>query len=137
IDGLHGYIWIFPRADHFSAGICGHMEGRSTAELPQCWEEHLREFGLSHESGKFYAHILPSLTPESLRNMQLCGEGWAMIGDAAGLVDAITGEGLYYALRSAELVSEAIVCGAPESYAIAAQQEIIAELERAARIADR
>ncbi len=137
IDGLHGYIWIFPRADHFSAGICGHMEGRSTAELRQVLEEHLPEFGLSHESGKFYAHILPSLTPESLRNMQLCGEGWAMIGDAAGLVDAITGEGLYYALRSAELVSEAIVCGAPESYAIAAQQEIIAELERAARIADR
>jgi len=137
IDGLHGYIWIFPRADHFSAGICGHMEGRSTAELRQVLEEHLPEFGLSHESGKFYAHILPSLTPESLRNMQLCGEGWAMIGDAAGLVDAITGEGLYYALRSAELVAEAILSGAPECYARAARREIVSELERAASIANR
>lgn len=137
LDGLHGYVWIFPRADHFSAGICGHMQGKSTAELRRILERHLPEFGLSHDQGKFYAHILPSLKPESLRNMQLCGEGWAMIGDAAGLVDAITGEGLYYALRSAELASGAILNGSPESYARAAQCEIISELERAASIADR
>jgi flavin-dependent dehydrogenase len=137
VDGLHGYIWIFPRRDHFSAGICGRMEGRSTAELRQLLEQHLPEFGLSHANGKFYAHVLPSLTPEALRSMRLCGEGWAMIGDAAGLVDAITGEGLYYALRSAELVAQAILDGAPEFYARKVQSEIISELERAASIADR
>jgi len=137
IDGLHGYIWIFPRADHFSAGICGHMQGERTAELRQILERHLPEFGLSHEKGKFYAHILPSLTPEALRNLRLCGRGWAMIGDAAGMVDAITGEGLYYALRSGEVVSDAILSGVPEAYAPAAQHEILAELERAASIADR
>jgi len=137
VDGLHGYIWIFPRPDHFSAGICGHMQGKSTAELRRVLEQHLPEFGLSHESAQFYAHILPSLTPESLRNTPLCGDGWAMIGDSAGLVDAITGEGLYYALRSAEIVSEAILGGAPEFYAQVAQREIIPELERAASIADR
>ncbi|MBV9624110.1 MAG: FAD-dependent oxidoreductase, partial [Acidobacteria bacterium] len=26
LKGLHGYIWIFPRTDHFSAGICGRMQ---------------------------------------------------------------------------------------------------------------
>src|SRR5579859_2027266 len=41
IDGLQGYIWIFPRADHFSAGICGHMRGKSTAELRRILENHL------------------------------------------------------------------------------------------------
>ena len=137
LDGLHGYIWIFPRADHYAAGICGHMQGKSTAELRRILEQHLPEFGLSHENGKFYAHIIPSLTPEALRNMPLCGDGWAMIGDAAGLVDAITGEGLYYALRSAELVSDAILGSAPESYARFVQGEILSELELAARIADR
>ncbi len=137
IDGLHGYMWIFPRADHFSAGICGHMQGKSSADLRRVLEQHLPEFGLSHKNGQFYAHIIPSLTPEALRSMRLCGEDWAMVGDAAGLVDAITGEGLYYALRSAELVSEAILRGVTESYARAAQGEIISELERAARIADR
>jgi flavin-dependent dehydrogenase len=137
IDGLHGYIWIFPRANHFSAGICGHMQGKSTVELRRVLEQYLPDFGLSYANGKFYAHILPSLTPESLRSTPLCGEGWAMIGDAAGFVDAITGEGLYYAIRSAELLSEAILSGVPESYARTARREIVCELERAASIADR
>jgi geranylgeranyl diphosphate/geranylgeranyl-bacteriochlorophyllide a reductase len=26
LPGLHGYIWVFPRADHFSVGICGRMQ---------------------------------------------------------------------------------------------------------------
>ena len=137
LEGLHGYIWIFPRADHFSAGICGRMEGKSAAELRRMLEEHLPEFGLSPTKGKFYAHILPSLTPASLGSMKLCGDGWALIGDAAGLVDAITGEGLYYALRSAEILSEAIVNGQPNTYAQTANTEILCELKRAARIADR
>jgi flavin-dependent dehydrogenase len=137
VEGLHGYIWIFPRTDHFSAGICGRMQGKSTLELRRILEDHLPEFGLSHQSGKFYAHILPSLTPAALRATKFCGEGWAMVGDAAGLVDAITGEGLYYALRSAELFSEALLGGEPEAYARAAHSEVIPELERAARIAHR
>lgn len=137
LEGLHGYIWIFPRADHFSAGICGRMEGTSAAELRRILEDHLPEFGLSPKNGKFYAHILPSLTPASLQSMKMCGEGWALIGDAAGLVDAITGEGLYYALRSAEMLSEAILSGRPDAYAQAARVEILGELTRAACVADR
>ncbi len=137
VDGLHGYIWIFPRSDHFSTGICGHMQGKNTAELRRMLEEHLPQFGLSHKNGKFYAHIIPSLTPQSLRELRVSGEGWAMIGDAAGLVDAITGEGLYYALRSAELLCEAILSGVPDAYARGVQGEIVSELQRAASIADR
>ena len=137
IEGLHGYIWIFPRSNHFSAGICGRMQGKSTTELRRLLEGCLPEFGLSHENGSFYAHILPSLTPEALRNLRVCGEGWAMLGDAAGLVDAITGEGLYYTLRSAEMFSNALLSGAPDAYAVAVQREILPELELAARIASR
>ena len=40
-----------------------------------------------------------------------------MVGDAAGLVDAITGEGLFYALRSAEIFAQTMIAGAPERYA--------------------
>lgn len=137
LEGLHGYIWIFPRSDHFSAGICGRMEGKNTSELRRTLEEELPKFGLSHHSGEFYAHILPSLTPKGLHGLKLCGEGWALVGDAAGMVDAITGEGLYYALRSAEILSEALLNGEPQAYARMAGAEIFSELERAARIADR
>jgi flavin-dependent dehydrogenase len=137
LKDLHGYIWIFPRADHFSAGICGRMQGKSTAELRRTLEDSLPEFGLGLAGATFYAHIIPSLTPEALRNSSFAGDGWAMIGDAAGFVDAITGEGLYYALRSAELFSQALLAGAPEQYSALVKKDFLPELENAARIANR
>ena len=137
LKDLHGYIWIFPRADHFSAGICGRMQGKSTAELRRTLEDSLPEFGLSLDGASFYAHIIPSLTPDALRNSSFAGNGWAMIGDAAGFVDAITGEGLYYALRSAELLTEALLADAPEQYSALVKRDFLPELEHAARIADR
>jgi flavin-dependent dehydrogenase len=60
-----------------------------------------------------------------------------MIGDAAGFVDAITGEGLYYAFRSAELLSNALLAGVPEQYPFLVRNDFLGELEHAARIADR
>jgi flavin-dependent dehydrogenase len=137
LKGLHGYIWIFPRADHFSAGICGRMKGKTTAELRRMLEDSLPEFGLNLDGASFYAHIIPSLTPDALRNSSFAGDGWAMVGDAAGFVDAITGEGLCYALRSAELLTEALLANAPEKYSALAKSDFLPELERAARIADR
>jgi geranylgeranyl reductase family protein len=137
LKALHGYIWIFPRADHFSAGISRRMQGKSTSELRRTLEDSLPEFGLSLDGASFYAHIIPSLTPDALRNSSFAGNRWAMIGDAAGFVDAITGEGLYYALRSAELLSEALLAGAPEQYSPLVKKDFLAELEHAARIANR
>ena len=137
VKGLHGYIWIFPRANHFSVGISGRMKGKSTAELRRMLEDSLPEFGLDSKGATFYAHIIPSLTADTLRNSPISGDGWAMIGDAAGFVDPITGEGLYYALRSAELLSNALLANAPESYPALVNHDFLPELERAARIAER
>ena len=137
VKGLHGYLWIFPRSDHFSAGICGRMKGKSTAELRLLLEDSLPEFGLGLEGARFYAHILPSFTAKTLQSAAFSGDGWAMAGDAAGFVDAITGEGLFYALRSAELLSQALLAGAPQSYPVLVKQDFLPELERASRIADR
>jgi geranylgeranyl reductase family protein len=136
LKDLHGYIWIFPRADHFSAGICGRMNGTSTAELRRILEAALPEFGLSLEGARFYAHIIPSLTFEAMQT-PFSGDGWAMIGDAAGFVDAITGEGLYYALRSADLLAAALIRDAPESYPLQMKADFLPELGHAARIANR
>ncbi len=137
LKNLHGYIWIFPRANHFSAGICGRMQGKSTAELRRILEDSLPEFGLNLDGATFYAHIIPSLTRNALRESAFLGDGWAMIGDAAGFVDGITGEGLYYALRSAELLSEALLENAPEKYPVLVKKSFLPELERAAGIAHR
>jgi flavin-dependent dehydrogenase len=136
LKGLQGYIWVFPRADHFSVGICGRMEGANTPKLRRILDDSLPEFGLNLSGASFYAHIIPSLTLGALRN-SFSGDGWAMIGDAAGFVDAITGEGIYYSLRSAELLANALVQNVPEKYPILARQDFLPGLEHASRIADR
>jgi len=137
LPGLHGYIWVFPRADHFSVGICGRMQGKNTADLRRILEGQMPEFDLSLDGARFYAHIIPALTRDSLRAIQLAGDGWAMVGDAAGKVDSITGEGLFYALRSAAIFAQTMNDGAPESYAALLKAEILPELELAAAIAER
>ena len=40
---------------------------------------------------------------------RVAGEGWLAVGDAAGLVDPITGEGSYYAMRSGDLASRVLI----------------------------
>lgn len=137
LPGLHGYIWIFPRANHFSAGICGKMTGVSTARLRKLLEQWLEAAGLSFAGSKFYSHVLPALSLSTLRRAPVSGNGWAMVGDAAGFTDPITGEGLYYALRSGDLLAEALLQGSPQAYRARLKKDFLSELEMAAKIADR
>jgi flavin-dependent dehydrogenase len=135
LRGVEGYIWLFPRRDHFSAGICGKMNGTPTSQLRRMLEEFLAQHGHDPQQGEFYSHVLPAPRASTLRRRSLQGEGWALVGDAAGLVDSITGEGLYYALRSAELLAQALIAGTPEIYEQKARQELLPELETAAHFA--
>jgi flavin-dependent dehydrogenase len=137
LKGITGYIWVFPRADHVSAGIAGKMGETSTAELRRVLEKWLEENGFHFDGAQFYSHILPSFRTQTFETLEVCGEGWAMIGDSAGLVDPITGEGLYYALRSAELCAGALLSLRPDEYRALLQKEVLAELKLAARVSQR
>jgi flavin-dependent dehydrogenase len=134
---IAGYIWVFPRPDHVSAGIAAKMGETSTADLRRRVEQWLSENDFSLDNANFYSHILPAFRAQTLDEMEVSGEGWTMIGDSAGLVDPITGEGLYYALRSAELCAEALLAEHPEEYRARLDEEILPELKLAARISQR
>ena len=137
LEGITGYIWVFPRAEHVSAGIAGKMDGTRTAELRGKLEDWLEKKGFQLDGARFYSHILPSFRGETLETLKVCGEGWAMIGDSAGLVDPITGEGLYYALRSAELCATAVAGGEPADYQALLQEDVLKELKLAAKVSHR
>ena len=134
---LHGYIWLFPRKDHISAGICGRMQVKSAAELRRILEHSLAGLGLAYQNAQFYSHLLPAPRAETLRRAPVSGDGWAMVGDAAGLVDPLTGEGLYYAMGSAELLSRALINNQVDRYADLLRQHFLPELELAAEMSDR
>ena len=46
--------------------------------------------------------------PIGHRVIRAAGNGWLLVGDAAGFIDPFTGEGIYRALRSARLAAEAL-----------------------------
>jgi flavin-dependent dehydrogenase len=134
---FEGYIWSFPRADHISLGICGSMAAHTSAEL----RAHLHQFAAQEkfttENAQFYSHVLPSPQERTLSSRPVVGRNWAMCGDAAAWVDPLTGEGLFYAMRSGEILARSIAEGKPELYPSRVRASFSLELEFAARIVRR
>ena len=135
IRGFQGYIWSFPRCDHLSVGICGGLARHTSRELHRHLAEFMREERIPTEDARFYSHVLPSPRAHTLASRCVAGRNWALIGDAAGWVDPITGEGLYYALRSGEIMADSLISGQPGVYARRVHDDFSADLEIAARIA--
>ncbi len=137
LHGFEGYLWSFPRCDHLSVGICGSMARHTSQELRQHLHEFMREEGISTAGASFYSHVLPSPQPQTLRARRVVGRNWALVGDAAAWVDPITGEGLYYALRSGDLLAQSLVAGRPREYPARVRADFSADLEFATRVARR
>ena len=136
---LEGYIWIFPRCGHLSVGICG--KGQPAATLRQRLESYLTRKGIAWQGAAFYSHLLPSLETAAWKHNRVAGDGWMAVGDAAGLVDPITGEGLYYAIRSADLAVSALVSEVRDrvghAYRRMLRRDFTGDLEFASRLAKR
>jgi len=138
---LEGYIWVFPRCGHLSVGICG--KGEPASSLRKRLERYLTERGIAWKGAAFYSHLLPSLSAASWKKNRVAGEGWMAVGDAAGLVDPVTGEGLYYAIRSADLAARALLSEASEpageagQYRQSLRRDFAADLEFGSRLAKR
>lgn len=134
---FEGYIWSFPRADHLSLGICGSMSAHTSAEL----RTHLHKFATNEHietaDAKFYSHVLPSPQERTLSSRAVVGRNWALCGDAAAWVDPLTGEGLFYAMRSGEILGRSLAEGCPETYPARVRASFSMELEFAARIVRR
>ena len=134
---FEGYLWSFPRCDHLSVGICGSMSRYTSQELRRHLHNFMQEEEVEPRGAKFYSHVLPSPQAQTLRRRRVVGRNWALVGDAAAWVDPITGEGLYYALRSGDLLAQALIESQPESYPGRVKKAFSADLEFATRIARR
>src|SRR5437763_5252204 len=139
LPNLHGYIWVFPRCGHLSVGVCG--KGEPAQSLRGRLDRYMAEKGISADGAKFYSHVLPSLETRAWKKNRVAGEGWMAVGDAAGLVDPITGEGLYYAVRSADLAAKTLlsdtvgIADKQQAYRRALRKDFSADLEFSSRLA--
>jgi geranylgeranyl reductase family protein len=131
-----GYIWSFPRTDHTAIGICAQADATDAAHLRGVLSGWARQHGgPDGAAADAYNWPIPSLRHSDFDRERPAGERWALVGDAAGLVDPLTREGIYFALRSGEFAADALLAGdADARYRERLHDEVYPELARAAAL---
>ncbi len=106
-----GYGWVFPKGDHANIGVGGWM-----TEGPRL-REHLVQLARTHDVDPsslrdVRGHRLPMRRPgaSAARGRTL------LVGDAAGLIDPLSGDGIYEAFASARLGATAILTASVDGY---------------------
>jgi geranylgeranyl reductase family protein len=126
------YAWAFPKTDHWSVGVKGppaqsRLLVHYLRQFMQRWQLQAATERLS-----YLAHMLPTRQP----GMPLVRGRALVLGDAAGLLEPFTGEGIYYAVRSAHLAAAALFEAStddttPQAYEAAVEADIMPELSGA------
>lgn len=124
-----GYLWIFPKREHLSVGVGAFR--KSKAKLRNILRQEMAKFGISLNGITLHGHPLPIYTRSERLNTARC----LLVGDAAGLMDPLSGEGIRYAVKSARLATEAVIRGELDEYTVWVQREIGANLSRARWVA--
>jgi geranylgeranyl reductase family protein len=115
----YGYLWIFPKQDHLSVGIAAMHPERG--KLQSRLKDVMKRYGIQIDNAPLHGHPIPVYTgrqPISTRRVLL-------VGDAAGLADPLSGEGIRYAIKSGRLASQAIISGHCEQYEALVYHQII------------
>lgn len=131
-----GYAWWFPREDHASFGleIIGEGFDREMGRrlLDQFAAENLK--GVDVSGGETYGWSGPAVLDWMSPKRTYGGADWMLVGDAAGLADVTTGEGLSYAMASGVLAARSILQGDVPGYSRRLHREIVPELAKSARL---
>ena len=96
-----GYGWVFPKGDHLNVGV-GAWKYAGFTLRPKLFEL-ARRHGFAESSVEnLRGHHLPVRVPGS----PIARGGVAVVGDAAGLVDPLSGEGIHMAFASGQLAAD-------------------------------
>ncbi len=131
-----GYGWVFPKKDHLSIGVCGPVS--QAGNLKPYYRRFIDSLKLgTYEETRRQAHSISMRRGRS----PLQQDRVMLLGDAAGLCDPLTGEGIYYAIKSARIaapvIAEYLQGNTPDltGYQLEIDKEITPELEIAAKAA--
>jgi len=100
-----GYGWVFPKADHLSVGVGVFTPGAARRRLRDELARYLHVVGLG--DGRV---LRVRGAPIPVRPRRDAARGRVLlVGDAAGLADPLTGEGISLAIRSGRLAAESLL----------------------------
>lgn len=100
----HGIGWVFPKAEHLSVGLLSftRRRGWKREELFDFLKGHDLDF--DPERTRVYGHFLPRWHGQKAFQVH----NVLLLGDAAGIVNPMTGAGVEAAMRSAHIAVEVI-----------------------------
>jgi geranylgeranyl reductase family protein len=134
-DGMpRGYGWIFPKRDHFNVGVYSPFGG---AALRQHLDRFIAAYASLRQPSRLecQGYVIPL---QNRRQLYQRGRVW-LLGDAAGLAEALFGEGIYFALKSATIAAKAIAADGLRAesalYSRLLRRELLPELRAAAWMA--
>jgi len=140
-DALDKLLWDFMVSYYAaSAGSQPAVLQAASPQRMQLWKRENEDAQVNElrqqlkKTAERYAARIPGLEPRTWDTRRACGEHWALLGDAAGFADPVTGEGIYYALRSAELFADAYLAGSPLDYEKRWRADFGRELQRASQM---
>jgi flavin-dependent dehydrogenase len=109
-----GYAWAFARHDCLAVGAGSMQRGY---DVGGALRDFMADFFPDRQPlGKPQGALLPYMHNFKAFREPRIGHNWALIGDAGGFVDTLTGEGIIYAAWSADLLADAFLAGRPAAY---------------------
>jgi len=126
----YGWGWVFPKKDHVTVGLAGLMT--DGLELRKRFKRLTGEIKCVQSIDDL--PINGGIIPYGTFIKMPAKDGVFLTGDAAGFAEPITGEGIYYALKSGLLAAEVILSNSrnkENQYCILCNKYIINDLKQA------
>lgn len=135
-----GYGWIFPKADHLNIGAGlfrpdkqdARQDRTVRAELQAVIFQYMDKMGLQYDRQRiqFHGHPLPTWSGrEPLHEGRIL-----LVGDAAGLINPLFGDGILHAVKSGKIAGDVIAANVADTYTEQIHAEFATDFDAALQL---
>ena len=132
IQNRSGIVWLHARDQICSVGISDSIP--NAAGLKQDLDLFMQKECSGIRPFTRWSALVPRARSVDAFGVPCSGKNWILVGDAAGHVNPLTGQGIHYALWSAELAAQSIAAGDTRLYDALWREEYGKTLIRATRL---
>jgi geranylgeranyl reductase family protein len=101
-----GYAWVFPKKEHLSIGAA--FMKKTNQSLHKWLEKYFEVLGIKQNdvlNKEKHGYLIPLIS----NRKECCSGRVLLVGDALGLADPITAEGISYAIESGQMAAVSII----------------------------